>query len=426
MLAAARLSELRPTVWPPRLPSSGRVAALQRESEAMAVTFKHLRQDVDRNGNIRTYLRVPGRPAVRLRSPVGSPEFAEEYAAAAAGQPLGAPKRRPQAAPGVLTFERLVEGFLASEDFKEGRQADARYRIKTKLRWACGLPVQKARPEGQFMGDKPISTFDTDFVAAIFNRCEKRGVGFRVKQILQLLFDWGIQNHHREVRTNPARDYRPRIRRPAEKRHKRWTEVEIAQFRAFYPIGTMPRLAMELIFESAARRSDVWRLGPQHVSSSNVLSFTPKKTAGNTDVKVDVMLSDYVRRIIAATPAAHEHLRFIIGDRGRPFTRPEDLGRWFSRKAREAGLPEGFTAHGLRRSAATEAARAGCTDDELMALGGWTDINTARKYIDEANREGSGKAASSKRLAYRQAGPAPSAYPTDRDGAIPLASKALK
>src|SRR5262249_44243066 len=43
------------------------------------------------------------------------------------------------------------------------------------------------------------------------------------------------------------------------------TEDEIAKFEAHYPIGTKPRLAFALLLYTAQRRSDVVRMGRQHI-----------------------------------------------------------------------------------------------------------------------------------------------------------------
>ena len=42
--------------------------------------YKHVVEDRDRNGNIRCYLRLPGRPKVRLRVPY-DPENPEPFEA---------------------------------------------------------------------------------------------------------------------------------------------------------------------------------------------------------------------------------------------------------------------------------------------------------------------------------------------------------
>src|SRR5215470_14104626 len=44
-----------------------------------------------------------------------------------------------------------------------------------------------------------------------------------------------------------------------------WTEDEIAQFESYHPIGSKPRLALALLLYTAQRRSDVVKMGRQHV-----------------------------------------------------------------------------------------------------------------------------------------------------------------
>jgi hypothetical protein len=44
-----------------------------------------------------------------------------------------------------------------------------------------------------------------------------------------------------------------------------WSEDDIAAFRAHLPLGSMERLALELLLNTAQRRGDVVRMGRQHV-----------------------------------------------------------------------------------------------------------------------------------------------------------------
>ena len=60
------------------------------------------------------------------------------------------------------------------------------------------------------------------------------------------------------------------------KGHRTWTDEEIAAFEAFYPIGTEARLAFALLLYTGQRRSDVVRMGRQHVKDG-VLTITQKK-----------------------------------------------------------------------------------------------------------------------------------------------------
>jgi integrase len=62
-----------------------------------------------------------------------------------------------------------------------------------------------------------------------------------------------------------------------------WTDEEIALFESAYPIGTRPRLALALLLYTAQRRSDVVRMGRQHVRDG-WLTIRQKKTGNLVDI----------------------------------------------------------------------------------------------------------------------------------------------
>ena len=53
----------------------------------MNIKLKHLVEEVDRHGNPRIYVRIKGRPKVRIRAMPGTPEFMVAYQAAMAVPP---------------------------------------------------------------------------------------------------------------------------------------------------------------------------------------------------------------------------------------------------------------------------------------------------------------------------------------------------
>ena len=75
-------------------------AKLTRGTETMGrsvkIRIKYVVEDTDRHGNVRLYLRRDGRK-VRLRGPLGSPDFWADYHAA-----LADPAPEPKAKPGAL------------------------------------------------------------------------------------------------------------------------------------------------------------------------------------------------------------------------------------------------------------------------------------------------------------------------------------
>ncbi|MFZ0055345.1 MAG: tyrosine-type recombinase/integrase [Pseudolabrys sp.] len=69
---------------------------------------------------------------------------------------------------------------------------------------------------------------------------------------------------------------------------------------------------------------------------------------------------------------------------GRPFS-VNGFGGWFRRRCNEAGLSH-CSAHGLRKASAAIAAENGATEDQLMAIFGWTTPKQAAHYTKAARR----------------------------------------
>jgi hypothetical protein len=72
-----------------------------------------------------------------------------------------------------------------------------------------------------------------------------------------------------------------------------WTEDEIRQYEARHAPGTKARLALVLLLQTGHARSDVVRMGPQHVKSGK-LSMRRKKTQVPFDIPLLPDLLDVV------------------------------------------------------------------------------------------------------------------------------------
>jgi integrase/recombinase XerD len=77
--------------------------------------------------------------------------------------------------------------------------------------------------------------------------------------------------------------------------------------------------------------------------------------------------------------------------RGRPFKTAASFGNWFRERCDEAGLPIGFSAHGLRKATARRLAELGCTAHQISAVTGHTTLSEVERYTKEANRERMGE-----------------------------------
>src|SRR2546428_13549259 len=81
------------------------------------------------------------------------------------------------------------------------------------------------------------------------------------------------------MKHNPAHDVK-RIKDETEGFHS-WTEDELAQFEAYYAVGTKARLALGLLEWTGTRRGDMVTLGKQHVRNG-WLKFVPSKRRKQT------------------------------------------------------------------------------------------------------------------------------------------------
>src|SRR5437016_2328394 len=86
------------------------------------------------------------------------------------------------------------------------------------------------------------------------------------------------------------------------------------------------------------------------------------------------------RAVPAAMPEASpaDNLTFVINGWNTPFT-PTGFAEWFGKAAKAAGLPTGYTAHGLRKGCAKRLADQGCTVTEIAAI-------TGHKTLKEVER----------------------------------------
>src|SRR5262249_18777706 len=75
------------------------------------------------------------------------------------------------------------------------------------------------------------------------------------------------------------------IKLPKSRGHHTWSDTEIEQYRAYWPLGTQQRLVFEFALETVSRRGEVVRLGPQHVKNGRIRI---ERTHGSADVDIPI------------------------------------------------------------------------------------------------------------------------------------------
>lgn len=193
-----------------------------------------------------------------------------------------------------------------------------------------------------------------------------------------------------------------------------WHEPQITMYRERHALGTTARLALELLLNTAARRHDAHVLGCQHISDGK-LCWRPHKSLRTTAKMLKVPIMPEFQEGLAAMPRSENVLTFLTTDYGKPFASAAAFGNKFVDWCRDAGLQpvlcddgrvRSYRAHGLRKAALTQAAHAGCTAPELMALGGHATLAQLQVYLEEAEQERLADAAVAKRIAAAKKGKA--------------------
>lgn len=327
----------------------------------MRIRLKYVSYDVDRYGNVRYYVRMVGRPKLRLHGAPGSDEFMREYHAALSDT-SATPRQARTMARG--SFGYLCRLYYASETFKALDKSTQDWRRRA-LEEICTAHA-----------DKPVVALQSRHVRKL--RDEKAAMpgaaNIRVKA-LRALFRWAVEAD--EANIDPARDVR--LIRYATRGFHSWSLDEVTAFEQKHPIGTKARLALAILLYTACRREDAVRFGAQHVRDGRI-RYTQGKNEHRNPVSLDIPAHPDLVTAIAAMPSGH--LTFLVTEYGRPFT-PAGFGNWFRDRCNEAGLSN-CTAHGLRKATAARLAERGATAHEIMSITGHKTLAEVERYTRAA------------------------------------------
>jgi integrase len=308
---------------------------------------------------------LPLFPAARLRARVlpglpGSAAFMEAYQAALDGAPkieIGASRTIPG------TVNAAIAAFYKSHKFTKNKAI-------TQATDRNILEAFRAKH-----GDKRIALMERRHVQNMLaEKADRPAAQRNLLRVLRVLLASAVEQGLRP--DNPAAGVKlPKLKTDG---FHSWTEDELRQYEAHYPIGTKERLALALLLYTAQRRSDVVRLGLQDMRDG-WLHFTQSKTGAEVNIPVVPPLAD----VIAATPMVGVKT-FLVTDYGRPFT-AAGFGNWFRDRCSEAGLAH-CSAHGLRKAFLRRMAEAGCSEEFIASVSGHKDMREIRTYTRAANK----------------------------------------
>lgn len=322
-----------------------------------------VRMYLTRHGKWRIETRKKGLKSVRLPGPLWSPAFVEAYQAWLDNLKdlkieIGAARNKPG------SINDLRVRFLRSVRFTSLRQS-------TQVTYQGIIDAWAEKN-----GDKSVASLATADVKRMQElRAPNPAAANNWLRVWRMLFDFAVDEGMR--RDNPF--FGVKSIRYASEGHAAWGADQLKAFRDHHATGTRERLAMELLYNTMQRRGDVVAMGRQNVSGG-VLSIRQQKTGA----MVDIPLLPELQAQLEHVPGSQ--MIFLCTEAGKPFT-SAGFGNWFRDACDAAGLPKGYSAHGLRKAGAVRLAEAGCTEQEIKAWGGWTTLKEVQRYTAAASRK---------------------------------------
>ncbi len=303
------------------------------------------------------YVR-PGCKRVRLPDlPENDPAFIAAYAEAA----LGTERPSSRLEPGEGTIAALCASYRGSVAFRG---------LRASTRQMRGFILDKIAVKG---------------VRALVTELAPKHIRHDISDLTphaanNRLKVWRVLLKHSvglgQIETNPARDIEPH--RVKGGGFHCWTDGEIEQYRAHHASGTKARLLLEVGLWTGARRGDLVRLGRQHISGGS-LTYVSEKT----EIEVCIPVLAEARVEIDRMPK--NQMLFLPAPGGEPYV-GNGLGKWFTRRCREAGLPRRCSLHGLRKARARRMAETGATTHTIAAWGGWATLSEVAHYTEAVDR----------------------------------------
>jgi integrase len=301
----------------------------------------------------RTYLqfRKRGHKPVPLPQPIGSDAFWMAYNAALRGK-------------AVVGAERTIAGSVSAALATYYASADWAALSDSTRGWHKPILERFRTRYGQW----PLRQISENFVDAYLDALKPHVARNHLRALRRFL---------RHAKHDVTRNITP----PRAKSNKResWPLEVMAQFEAHHPIGSKARLAFALARYTGAARSEVARIGPQHIIDGEI-TIARKKTG----VAATITVHPQLRAILDATPLTGL-TTFLLNRTGKPYA-PNNLSIQFRNWCDEAGIPPQYTLHGLRHAMGDRIAELGGTLHEVAAVLGHRDVRTAAHYTQGADK----------------------------------------
>lgn len=324
--------------------------------------MRYVQSFKDRHGKQRYYFRKRGQTPISLPGLPGSTEFMAAYQSALSdkteARQIGAKRTKPG------TFNALIVEYYQSVEYKIlAPSTQQTYR---------GI-IERFRAKN---GERQVATLTAKAIEDMLaKKAAQPVVANGILSMLRLLMRFAVARRYRT--DNPTRELK-KLRNRTDGFHT-WTEDEIEQYERRWKSGTRERLALALLLYTAQRRSDVVRMGRQHIKN-DLIAVTQQKTGTKLLIPIHPALAAELRHV------PKDQLTFLQTSKGAPFM-PAGFTNWFFERAQSAGLPKGCSPHGLRKAASRRLAEAGVSASVIQAITGHKTLIEVSRYTAAADQE---------------------------------------
>jgi len=196
---------------------------------------------------------------------------------------------------------------------------------------------------------------------------------------MRAMFRWGLEEE--ECETNPCLGVQKHSYHSDG--HHTWIDEQMAQYRAFWPLGTKQRIAIDLASYTSCRREDVVRFGSQHRRDGRLI-YRQAKNEHRNPIDLDIPVHAKLAESLDAYSTTH--LTYLVTEYGQPYS-VEAFGNRFKEWCRAAGLPDCCTLHGVRKHTASQLAEEGATPHQIGSVTGHTSLKEIELYTAKARRK---------------------------------------
>ena len=284
--------------------------------------------------------------------------------------------RQPAVRPETGSLREAVTAYLRSDTFGLYKPTTVKQR-RSMLELIMRSPASSGR---HVLGDSLLADWlhgvdARDAVLRIMGACgDKVEAAHRRLIALDQFFRWLLGDEPQaaeariacqvNVRTarNPCKDVEPPTRKRTKggtmrRGHMPFTNTQVEEWLEASKDDLEQNRAVRLLQITGARISDLHRLNRGMIKGTphgRVLTYTPVKGTDSAfrDGRPDPAVVPLVPELQALIDELPVHrLVFIHSDFGRPYQSAASFGNRVRKWRREAGLPEGLSAHGMRKAA---------------------------------------------------------------------------